>query len=182
MINDLSLKQICSIYSTDKNNYHCYVDEVYEDLFKYIRYSTKKFLEIGIDNGASAMMWREYFANAGIMAIDNKVCPQVLDRERIQSFVADAYTYSALEQLPNDFDIIIDDGSHTLEDMSFVVVEYIKKINKSGLLILEDIQDFNWTNILKSLVPSSFKVEVRDLRKIRGRYDDIIMVIKASDI
>ena len=64
--------------------------------------------------------------------------------------------------------------------MRFVVVEYIKKINNTGLLILEDIQDFNWTNILKSLVPDSFTVEIRDLRKIRNRYDDIIMIIKRA--
>lgn len=64
---ELTLKQICSLYSTDKNCLHCYVDEVYEDLFKYIRTSVKRMLEIGVDNGGSILMWREYFPEASII-------------------------------------------------------------------------------------------------------------------
>ena len=40
-------KQICSIYATDKNCLHCYVDEIYEELFKKLRCSANKVLEIG---------------------------------------------------------------------------------------------------------------------------------------
>ena len=178
MSENLSLKQICSIYATDKNCLHCYVDEVYENLFKDIRNSANKILEIGSYNGASIMMWREYFSTAQIFTIDTQSCPQISNRARIHSCLGDAYTYETIKALTNNFDIIIDDGSHKLEDMSFVVVEYTKKINKNGMLIIEDIPDFNWTNILKNLVPDTFNVEIRDLRKVRGRYDDILMIIR----
>ena len=174
---NLNLRQICSIYNTDKNNYHSYVDEVYEDLFRDVRYSTKKLLEIGVDNGASLFMWRDYFSNAIITGIDSKVCPQAIGRERIESIVGDAYNYDTCDSLTKDFDIIIDDGPHTLESMTFVILEYTKKINHTGMIIIEDVQDFNWTNILKRHVPDNFDVNVRDLRKFRNRYDDILMII-----
>jgi hypothetical protein len=92
----------------------------------------------------------------------------------------DAYDYGTLDSLPNDFDIIIDDGPHTLESMTFFVKEYIHKANEKGMLVIEDIQDFNWTNILRRQVPEGFKTEVYDLRKVRGRYDDILMTIRRA--
>jgi SAM-dependent methyltransferase len=179
MINELSLKQICSIYATDKNCLHCYIDEVYEELLKGLRVSADKVLEIGAYNGASVMMWKEYFNRAQIFTIDNVPCQQISNRERIVSYLGDAYGYDILKELPNDFDIIIEDGSHKIEDMSFVVVEYLKKLKPNGILVVEDIPDFNWTNILKNLIPDNYKVEVRDLRRVRGRYDDILIIIRA---
>lgn len=173
------MKQICSIYATDKNCLHCYVDEVYEELFKDLRVSVDKVLEIGAYNGASIMMWREYFAKAQIFTIDNVACPRISSRERVVSYLGDAYEYKTLKELPSDFDIIIEDGSHKIEDMSFVVIEYLKKLKPNGILVIEDIPDFNWTNILKNLIPDNYKIEVRDLRRVRGRYDDILMIIRA---
>jgi len=178
MNSKLTLKQICSIYATDKNCLHCYVDEVYEDLFKDIRNSAKKVLEIGVDNGGSILMWKEYFSEAKIIGIDNKDCSQLADRDRVEFIKADAYKVELGDKLPNDFDVIIDDGPHTLESMTFMIKEYIHKINKNGIAVIEDIQDFNWTNILKRQLPEGFNTEVRDLRKIRNCYDDILMIIR----
>lgn len=177
---ELTLKQICSMYNTDKNCLHCYVDHVYEDLFKGFRHSAKKLLEIGVEGGGSMLMWKEYFTKAIMTGIDNKECPQIMNRERINFIFGDAYKHEVVDQLPNDFDIFIDDGPHTLESMSFVIKEYIHKINKNGIAVIEDIQDFNWTNILRRQIPADFNVEVRDLRKIRNRYDDIIMIIRRN--
>lgn len=156
------------------------MDEVYEDLFKDIRTSVKRMLEIGVDNGGSILMWREYFPKANIIGIDNKNCPQLADRERIEFIESDAYKIELVDQLPSDFDIIIDDGPHTLESMAFVIEEYLNKINQNGIIVIEDIQEFNWTNILKRLIPEEFSVEVKDLRKIRNRYDDILMIIRRN--
>jgi predicted methyltransferase len=156
------------------------VDEVYEDLFKDIRTSVKRMLEIGVDNGGSILMWREYFSEANIIGIDNKNCPQLTDRERIEFIESDAYKIELVDKLPNDFDVIIDDGPHTLESMTFVIKEYLNKINQNGMIVIEDIQEFNWTNILRRLIPEEFSVEVKDLRRIRNRYDDILMIIRRN--
>lgn len=178
MNDHLTLAQICSLYATDKNVLHSYVDKVYEDLFADIRHSTRKMLEIGVETGGSLLMWREYFPNAIITGVDIKPCPQVLGRERIDVITGDAYNYEVADSLPADFDIIIDDGPHTLESMIFVLLEYLNKIKHDGVLIIEDVQDFNWTNILRRKLPEGFSAEVRDHRKVRGRYDDISMIIR----
>jgi cyclopropane fatty-acyl-phospholipid synthase-like methyltransferase len=154
------------------------VDEVYEDLFKDMRLSAKNIIEIGVDNGGSIFMWREYFENAKVIGIDNKDCPQLFNRERIEFIKADAYDQQIVSQFQDDFDVIIDDGPHTLESMTFIIKEYINKTKENGVIVIEDIQDFNWTNILKRQVPENFEVEVRDLRRVRNRYDDILMIIR----
>jgi hypothetical protein len=62
--------------------------------------------------------------------------------------------------------------------MTFTIKEYLKKININGILVIEDLQDFHWSNILRKHVPENYSVEVRDLRKVRDRYDDIVMIIR----
>lgn len=173
----MTLEQICSIYRTDKNCVHSYIRHLYEDLFGGMRDSTKCLLEIGVEDGGSLCMWREYFRNARIVGIDKKPCPQLAGRERIELVIGDAYSYEVADSIPDGFDIIIDDGPHTLESMTFVILEYLKKLNEKGVMVIEDFQDFNWTNILRRYIPEGFRSEVVDLRKIKGRHDDIAMVL-----
>lgn len=115
MSQELSLSEICLIYRTDKNCVHSYVDNVYEELFKEVRHSTKRLLEIGVEGGGSLFMWREYFPNAEIFGIDEKPCRQLEGRERIKTFIGDAYQKSMVDLVGDNFDIIIDDGPHTLK-------------------------------------------------------------------
>lgn len=62
--------------------------------------------------------------------------------------------------------------------MLFVIEEYIKKLSPEGLLVIEDFQDFDWTNIVRRKLNDGYEAEVWDLRKIKGRYDDILMIIR----
>lgn len=173
----MTLEQICSIYRTDKNSVHSYIPHFYEERFRGVRDSTRSLLEIGVEDGGSLCMWREYFQNARIVGVDNKPCPQLEGRERIELVVGDAYGYEVADSIPGGFDIVIDDGPHTLESMTFAVLEYLKKVNEGGMMVIEDFQDFNWTNIIRREIPQGFRAEVVDLRRIKGRYDDILMVI-----
>lgn len=178
MSQELSLSEICLVYRTDKNCVHSYVDNVYEELFRDVRHSTKKLLEIGVEGGGSLLMWREYFPNAEIFGIDEKPCGQLGGRERIRTFEGDAYEKSMVDLVGEDFDIIIEDGPHTLKSILFVVEEYINKLAPGGILVVEDFQDFDWTNVVRRKLKGGLEAEVRDLRKIKGRYDDILMVIR----
>lgn len=173
----LHLWEICLLYNTDKNVYHSYIDNIYEELFKELRDSTESVLEIGVEFGSSLCMWRDYFTKAKITGVDKNPCRQVVGKERIEFIQGDAYTYDMINNLPSNFDIIIDDGPHTLESITFVALEYSKKIKEKGVLIIEDFQDFNWTNVVKREIPECFNVQVKDLRMTRGRYDDIAMII-----
>ena len=47
-------------------------------------------------------------------------------------------------------------------------------------MIIEDLQSFDWVDELTKYVPFEYKdkVEVFDLRQMKGRYDDLLFVIK----
>jgi hypothetical protein len=49
-------------------------------------------------------------------------------------------------------------------------------------MIVEDIQDEKWIDILKDCVPEDLKpyVDIYDLRDVKGRYDDILLVINKN--
>ena len=51
-----------------------------------------------------------------------------------------------------------------------------------GILIIEDVQSWDWIEELKKATPEHLKeyIESYDLRHIKGRYDDIVFVINKS--
>jgi hypothetical protein len=81
-----------------------------------------------------------------------------------------------------NFDIIIDDGPHTLESMIFFIENYSKLLEEDGILVVEDVQSIEWIEDLKKVVPESLKqyICVYDLRENKKRYDDILFVINKS--
>ena len=173
------LSELSKNYGTDKHTLHCYIDEVYEKIFPKRRLSSAKVLEIGVYGGESIKLWKDYFANATVYGLDVSECGAVKNLDRVVHIVDDAYNINTINSLPNDFDIVIDDGPHSLESMIIFLSEYSKKIKTNGVLILEDIQDYNDLDKLKEATPEHLrdKIQVYDLRKVKNRYDDLVIVI-----
>lgn len=169
---------------TDKNTHHCYVDQVYEELFASYRKSAKKILEVGIYGGGSMLLWKQYFPNAEITALDIQHSVAVdffKDEDRITQIIGDAYSDETVNQFKNEeFDICLDDGPHTLESFNLFIDKYLPKVKKGGLLVIEDIYDINIVSEMMKHVPEELhdNVKVYDLRNIRGLADDIVFVIK----
>ena len=69
-----------------------------------------------------------------------------------------------------------------VESMKKFIKLYSQIMTDDGILIIEDVQDWKWIDILKNQVPESLKsyVKVYDLRKNKGRYDDIVFTIDKS--
>jgi hypothetical protein len=82
------------------------------------------------------------------------------------------------------FDFMLDDGPHTLESMKQFINLYSKLMAEDGILIIEDVQDWSWIEILSEQVPEDLKPFIKsfDLRKNKGRYDDIVFTIDKSSI
>jgi hypothetical protein len=74
----------------------------------------------------------------------------------------------------------LDDGPHTLESMIFFINHYLPLLKDDGILIIEDIPDINWTQILINNTPEQYKkyIEIADLRIVKNRWDDIMFIIK----
>jgi hypothetical protein len=81
-------------------------------------------------------------------------------------------------------DFMLDDGPHTIESMKNFIKLYSQIMTDDGILIIEDVQSWNWIDILKNEVPEHLKqyIKVYDLRSNKNRYDDIVFTIDKSNI
>lgn len=180
----MSLKQKIVGLSTDKDTVHSYL-ETYESLFRKIKLSAKAILEIGIYEGGSIRLWKEYFSNARIYGVDitTKLFNlQQLDSSNIHLMNENAYTLEFVQYLKDrnyKFDVIIDDGPHTLESMTFIAKHYPSLLTKNGILIIEDIQFISWVDTIIPAFPEEMQEYLRviDLRTVKHRYDDVLIVL-----
>lgn len=188
------LASFCDDYLTDKNTVHSYI-EVYESLFSCKKHTATHVLEIGIGpympNGGSILMWAGYFPNAQIHTTDiisiESVNTDLIDHPRIHLHTSnDAYnkkffTNTFLSKKMK-FDILVDDGPHTLESMLQFITLYSQLLKEDGILVIEDIPNASWIDLLKACTPEELKpyIEVHDLRQVKERYDNILFVINKS--
>lgn len=178
------LKSLVDNERTDKNTVHSYLD-LYETLFTDKKETAKHILEIGILNGGSIKLWKDYFTNATIHGIDiirdNKKWHDIIADPNItlytgidaynKEFIANAFLNKNIK-----FDIIIDDGPHTLISMMQYITYYSQLLLPDGILIIEDVYNMKWTEILSDYVLENMKdkIHIYDLRENKNRYDDII--------
>jgi hypothetical protein len=170
---------------TDKNTTHSYIP-LYEKLLSNKRLTAKNVLEVGVNEGGSIKLSHDYFTNATIYGLDiiplTNVCDEIRCEPRIKLGRFDAYneTFFNSNFLGKiKFDMILDDGPHTLESMIQFIKLYSQVMADDGILIIEDIASIDWINELIKVVPDHLKeyVSSYDLRHIKGRYDDIVLVI-----
>ena len=189
----MSLAELVDNLRTDKNTVHSYLD-LYHKLLVNKKETAKNVLEIGIGdcqgitNGGSIKLWNDYFTNADVYALDiqsdDSVWDGIKNNDKIILYTSvDAYDEEIFKNLLLNkniqFDFMLDDGPHTLESMKQFIKLYSQIMTDDGILIIEDIQNWDWIEILKNEVPEHLNqfIEVYDLRKIKNRYDDIVFVI-----
>lgn len=137
------LSKLNEKFKSDKGGKHCYLQEYYQNKFSLIRESTKKILEIGVYEGASIRLWKEYFINADVYALEklHKRAGMFRNEERIHLVIGDSLNANSYTMLPNDLNIIIDDGSHKPEDQFTTFQLAYPKLVSGGLYIIEDVRD-----------------------------------------
>ena len=185
--NIMSLTELANNVRTDKNTTHSYLD-LYQTLLINKKESAKNVLEIGIFNGGSIKLWNDFFVNAQVYALDiiniNDVWDAIKNNNKITLYTStDAYneeifkTHFLDKNLKMDF--MLDDGPHTLESMKQFIKLYSQIMTDDGILIIEDVQSWDWIEILKNEVPEDLKkyIKVYDLRPNKNRYDDIVFTI-----
>lgn len=143
-----------------------YINEFYSQMFEPIKEKTEAVLEIGIYHGNSIKLWRDYFTNAVIHGIDVNYCKALENENRIITSYANAYDANFVSTIPDEhFDVVIDDGPHTFDSMVFFLGNYLPKVKRGGLLILEDIIDRSWTpKLLQCVKQGVEKIAVYDMR------------------
>jgi predicted O-methyltransferase YrrM len=157
-----------SKYNTDKLDLG-YIHTFYNDLFTPHKNTTRFVLEIGIHQGASILLWRDFFNNAEVYGIDTQHCGRLDNQERIIQILNNAYDKKLVETLTTvPFDIIIDDGPHSLETMEFFIDHYLALLRPGGIAVIEDIIDVSWTDKLVQRIGQGYHVSkyaMKDLQR-----------------
>ena len=189
----MSLLELVDNQRTDKNTVHSYLD-LYQKLLVNKKYTAKNILEVGIgdgnqgiSDGGSIQLWHDFFPNATIYALDIKPIYSVWDGIKNNTRIVlhtscDAYNEHIFNSLFNTtikFDFMLDDGPHSLESMIQFIRLYTQLMTDDGLLIIEDVQSWDWIETLKYAVPQELQeyIHVYDLRHIKNRHDDIVFTI-----
>jgi hypothetical protein len=145
----LSERYLQGGYCTDKYQLG-YYDDFYEKHFKPFIKVPINILEIGIRNGGSIKIWKEYFhpdSNVYGGEIEN-----FTPIENTTCYKMDMYSQEALNLFQDSyFDIVIDDGPHTYESFESVITKYYSKIKDNGILIVEDVINPSWVDPLIEL-------------------------------
>ena len=118
--------------------------DTYEQKLSVLKKSPIKLFEIGVLNGGSLQIFSQYFENAElILGCDiDKNCQKLKYTENnIKLIVGDVNSDEISNQIikNGDFDIIIDDGSHTSKDIVTSFCKYFKHLKYDGIYIVEDL-------------------------------------------
>lgn len=158
----MSLLELADKYLTDKGtNFfdkipgagHMYAP-VYDLFFSHLKDAPIKLLEIGIAKGASLCMWQEYFKHATIVGLD--ITLEHVDKTRhigvegggwpqpdtihlIQGSQTDVVVLDNIFETFDNFNIVIDDGSHANEHQRASFEHIWPKLHKGAYYIIEDI-------------------------------------------
>ena len=114
----------------------------YEKYFNKFKNNKFNFLEIGTWEGASLASFHKYFKKANIYGIDRNFKNKFYSK-RLKFFYCDTTNSSDLKILKknlkfNKFRIIIDDGSHLLNDIIHNLKFFFNLLENGGYYIIED--------------------------------------------
>lgn len=158
MQNAPSFYEIAIKHGTDKVTDHSYQD-MYENYLPALRHKKLKMLEIGLGcdmsygPGASYYTWLEYFPNVDLYFIeyDAKCAEQWADKTTGATIITgdqgDAvFLEKFMSEHGKDFNIIIDDGGHTMEQQQTSLKHLWKAVKPGGIYFCEDLQTSYWDN------------------------------------
>lgn len=122
--------------------------EVYDRHFSKYRGKEVTILEIGVFQGGSLQMWKEYFGDkAKIFGIDIDPRCKQFEEENIEIFIGSQSDRKFLEKVKNqipDIDILIDDGGHAMKHQIVSFEHLYDKIKANGVYLCEDIHTSYW--------------------------------------
>jgi hypothetical protein len=142
-----TLLELAPSYGTDKHYGHNYFGLVYDKILSPLKYDIKTLIEIGIFDGDSLLLWRDFFENATIVGVEKYMehSMKILgnkDLSRLDLLHLDASKEENLDLITTKYtsvDVIIDDGSHKMFDQQIALAKLFKALKPGGFYILEDL-------------------------------------------
>lgn len=141
----MALRDIGTRYGTDKIICHGY-DRLFPRYIDQFRTTQGAMLEIGVEEGRSLRMWRDYFPLFQIYGIDKD---KSIAEDRIHVFAGDQSDVTRMaaicDSIKDPVYFINDDGSHyPSHQVSAFNILFPKLLQPGGIYILEDIETSYW--------------------------------------
>jgi hypothetical protein len=116
--------------------------EVYDKYFSKYKHKEITFVEVGVFEGGSLLLWRNFFGpNARIIGIDINPNAKKMEKYGFEIFIGDQSSnsfwndfYSAV----GNIDILLDDGGHYFDQQIVTLNQSIKHLNDGGTILIED--------------------------------------------
>jgi hypothetical protein len=176
---------------------------LYHHLFNRMRDQPVRLFELGLGTnnvkipsnmgpegkpGASLFGWREYFPKGQIYGAD--IDKEILfTSERINTFYCDQTSPESIaglwKQVPEGFDIIIEDGLHTFSANVCFFKNSIHKLNAGGYYIVEDISKADMSafeeaiRVWKEEYPHTFTLVT--LPSTVNTWDNSVLIVQAKE-
>ncbi len=124
----------------------------YEALFGQHRTKPLRIMEIGVFQGASLQMWKDYFNHPDTLVVGIDIQPNCIQydapskgiRVRVGSQTDGSFLKSVTEEF-GPFDLIIDDGSH---HSAHIITSFnhlfARALKDSGIYLVEDLHANYW--------------------------------------
>lgn len=173
-------------YKCDKGSVHSYID-IYEEILEPYKQTAINVLEIGVFKGDSLRMWSWYFP-ACIYGVDCDIKPhggmadltEMINAGDFNISIFDATNENAVKENFKGmfFDVIIEDAGHAVEQQVELYNIWKNYLSPNGIYIIEDVQDIDNTRFTFENLDNSKNITILDLRNMKGRYDDVLVIIK----
>ena len=132
------LFQSSNLYSVKWNSYF----HVYEHLFARYVGQRITFVEVGVDEGTSLLMWRQYFQNARVIGVDIDPAASKLEQYGVEIVIGDQASpefWKQFYQRVGSIDVLLDDGGHFNEQQIVTVSCALPKVRDGGMIVVEDV-------------------------------------------
>lgn len=117
--------------------------QVYEELLAPYRNKNITFVEVGVLNGGSLFMWRDFFGpEVRIIGVDFNPLAKRWEQDGFEIYIgsqSDPNFWREFFDSVGMVDILLDDGGHTNEQQIVTTHEAIPFIKDGGLLMVEDV-------------------------------------------
>jgi hypothetical protein len=202
-----SVAELCDQHGSDKGSRlvggrayqwmpHRYC-EFYARMFDHCRLSVRRVFECGLGTGndqfsanmgpgarpgASLRVWRDYFPHAQIHGadIDRSI---LFSEDRINTYFVDQTSPALIEAMWRDvgedaFDLIIDDGLHTVDAAETLFLGSFGKLRQGGVYVVEDMFEGYAVSLCNRLGRHGVFPEIVGTTALSGGTDSFLVVIR----
>ena len=166
---------------------HTLNSNYYFSIFNHFKDNVKLVFECGLGSqpgkvGASLRVWRDYFKNAQIYGAD--INKNILFQEnRIKTFYINQLNTPSIETMWKEiriqnFDIIIDDGLHTIDANINLFINSFSKLKENGIYIIEDVCSQEFKNIMEKLKKFNPELIVLGRNNLNCPGDNNLIIIR----